>query len=166
MLHFFSMIFSHWVLMLGSVGGFLVVAAVIALTGPATLLKHWKAVVIGLVMLVMAIVIVLLYVELQKVKAADAIDKANYTIVTGQVKTLDADNKNLVAQLSAQSQSIKDAAQAEFAAMAESKAALFAAQAKQATDASQIASLKARIANPQTNQGSCDDEIAYLRAEL
>lgn len=161
-----KLLVTHWAVSLGVLGILGSIGAAIATFGLPTLLLHWKACIAALVTLVLTIVILFLYADLERVTADAATDKANYAIVVAQDKTLSANNLNLVAQLKAQGQSITDAASDAFAAQAASKAALLAAQAQQVTDASKIASLQARATNSKTDTGSCDDEISIIRSGL
>ena len=161
-----AFIILHWVWALCSSGVLAALGVGGSIVGWPVVLKHWKAILVALLVIATMIVVVLLYADLERTKAVEVQDKANYAIVVAQDKTLNAVNQNLVAQLNAQSQSIKDAAGYAFAAQAASKAALLDARAKQTNDAKTIAMLRARAANPTTNQGSCDDEISILRSGL
>ncbi|MFM0165660.1 hypothetical protein PQR39_35160 [Paraburkholderia sediminicola] len=131
--------------------------------GWPTVVKYWKDIAVALLFAVAVAAVVVLYIELERTKAAAAQYAANFKIIQGQAETVNADNLNLVAQLKAQSDSITQAAQDSLAVQANAKLALAAAQAKQGADAGTIAKLQARAA---TNEGSCDDEIAILRSGM
>lgn len=161
-----AFILLHWVLALCGAGFVAALGAIVSVLGLSTVLKRWKIIVAGLVTLTLLIVVAFLYINLEKTKATAATDKANYAVVVAQGKTLNATNLNLVAQLKLQSQSIADAANAASAAQAVSKGAEFTALAKQASDAKTIATLQARVSNPKTDEGSCDDEISILRTGI
>jgi hypothetical protein len=79
---------------------------------------------------------------------------------------LTASNTNLQQQVDLQNKSIQLYADAARKAKDDAAAALAQAQSKQAADQATVATLRARIADPKTNTGSCDDEIVRLRGTL
>lgn len=158
-----SFLVLHWLAAAASGGAVAVLGVVLRAFGLTNVVKYWKDIV-GLVCLALIVVLTLaMYVKLKDAEATAAKYAANFKILQNQAETLNADNQNLVAQLKAQSDSINAVAQEGFAAQANAKLALAAAQAKQAADAGTIAKLQARATN---NEGSCESEIAFLRAGL
>jgi glucose/arabinose dehydrogenase len=132
----------------------------------AILLTRWKLVLgAGLVLLAGA-TIVYLWLALEATAAKLELTQADYTVVVGQNKTLNADNANLVAQTQLQSKSIQLVADDAQAAKKAADQALAEATAKQAGDRLSIAALQARMKDPKTNAGSCRDEITRIRAGL
>jgi hypothetical protein len=157
---------AHWAL----TGGLLVLVAALvwlAVTlGPAWLLAHWAVVADAVVVFVAAAVILWLNVLLEQQVATTVKAQADYRVAVGQERILQATNADLSATIIRQSKAATDA-QSESATRAKAASeAMAAAKAKQSGDQAVIAKLRARAANPQTNQGTCDDEIANLRAAL
>jgi hypothetical protein len=132
----------------------------------AILLTRWKLI-LGCVVVVLAGgTIVYLWLALEAATAKLVLAQANYAVVVGQNKTLNADNLNLVSQTQLQSKSIQLVADAARAAKTASDLALADATAQQAGDQVSIAALQARMKDPKTNAGSCSDEITRIRAGL
>jgi membrane protein implicated in regulation of membrane protease activity len=157
---------SHWAL----TGGLAVVVAMfvwLAISvGPAWLLTHWNVVLDAVVVLVAAAVIVWLYVALEQQRVATATAQANYQTSLGQTRLLQASNQDLAATIVRQSAAAAQAASESQARSRAASDAMAAAQGRGAADRKTIAALRARAADPKTNHGSCDDEIAHLRAAL
>lgn len=132
----------------------------------AILLTRWKLILgCGLVLLAGATA-AYLWLALEAMTAKLAVEKAMYAVVLGQNIQLNADNQNLVAQTRLQSKSIQLVADDARAAKTASDQALADATAKQAGDQLSIAALQVRMKDPQTNAGSCSDEITRIRAGL
>jgi hypothetical protein len=156
-------ILSHWLHAL--IGGGVTAALGLGLRalGWPFIAKYWADIVGFLCLILVVVLTLILYVKLKDEEALAAKYAANFKIIQGQAETLNADNQNLVAQLKAQSDSINQAAQDALVVEANAKLALAAAKAKQNADAATINKLQARAAN---NEGSCDDEIAFLRSSM
>lgn len=154
----------HWPFVAAVV---LIVAGLIALAvsmGPVWLAAHWDKVLDALIVVVMGSVIAWLYVDLEEARAQTAIAEANYQTTLGQVRTLQASNGELASTVRRQSDAASRMQAAGVAASRSASEAMARAATTQANDQKTIAQLRSRIANPKTNQGSCDDEIARLRA--
>jgi len=156
-------IVSHWLHALIGGGVTALLGLGLRALGWPMIVKYWKDIVVLLCLLIIVVLTLAMYVKLKDAEADEAQYKANFETIQGQAETVNADNLNLVKQLSAQSDSITQAAQDALAVQATAKLALAAAQAKQTADAGTIAKLQARAA---TNEGSCDDEITILRSGL
>jgi signal transduction histidine kinase len=162
----FAFLLAHWGWFVGCGG---IVGALVALgfaIGPVALLQHWKAVTALLLGAAAALAIAFLYVALDLAGARLATANANYAVVTGQNQTLNATNANLVKQTLLQSKAVQLVADDAREAKKASAQALADATAKQAADQTSIAALQARVSNPKTNAGGCDDEIARIRSSL
>ena len=156
-------IVSHWLHALIGGGVTTLLGIGLRALGWPAIVKYWKDIVVFVLLVLTLVFVLMLYIKLKDTEADEAKYKANFETIQGQAETVNADNLNLVKQLSAQSDSITQAAQDALAVQATAKLALAAAQAKQAADAGTIAKLQARAA---TNEGSCDDEITILRSGL
>lgn len=166
MIEIIKVLVSHWALTGGllAVMGLFVWLAVSL--GPAWLLAHWAVVLDAFVMVVAAALILWLYVALEHQRSTTAKAQADLTVAVGQERVLQATNADLTATIVRQN-TAASGLQAETAARSKAASdAMATAAAAQAGDRKVIAKLRARSANPQTNQGTCDDEIANLRAGL
>jgi hypothetical protein len=161
-----SFLVAHWGLLLGGGGVLAAVVGLCVLVGPAVLLARWRLVLGGAVVLVAGATVVYLWLALEATTAKLIVAQANYATVTGQNVTLNADNKNLAAQTLLQSKSIQLVADGAREAKTAADAALATAVAQQSVDQSSIVALQARMKDPKTNAGSCDDEIARIRSTL
>lgn len=157
---------SHWAL----TGGLAVVVAVfvwLAVSlGPAWLLTHWAVVLDTVVVLVAGAVILWLYVLLEQQRVATSTAEANYQTTLAQARVLEATNRDQAGAIVRQSASVAQAASESEARSRAAGAAIAAAEKRGAADRKTIAALRARAADPKTNQGTCDEEIAHLRAAL
>lgn len=131
------------------------------LMGWPLFLKYWKEIVGLIALLAIAALVFGVLLRLKTVEANYAQSVANFTILKNQADIVNQDNANLVAQLKAQDDSITQAAQAALLTQASLKLSLAAAQASQAQHKAVVAKLQARS---QVNEGTCDDEINFLRA--
>ncbi len=132
-----------------------------SMLGWPVVLKYWKDIVGFICLALIAVLTLDLYAKLKETQADLAKSEANFVILQGQAEVVNRDNANLVAQLKTQDDSITQAAQADLATQASLKLQLAAAQASHAPHKAVIARYQARS---QVNEGSCDDEIAVLRA--
>jgi hypothetical protein len=157
---------SHWALS----GGLLVVVGLfvwLAISlGPTWLLAHWYEVLDALFLLVAVLAIIGLYVMLEQQRAATVKAQADYQVAIGEVRVLQSSNADLAATIVQQNKAASDAQAQSVARSNAASEAMATAKAKQAGDRALVAKLRARVANPKTNQGTCDDEIANLRAGL
>jgi hypothetical protein len=162
-----SFLVAHGGLLLGG-GCVLILIALLAacVLAPAIFRAHWELILGGVVVLVAGVVIVFLALALKETTAQLVVEKDAYATVLGQNTTLNADNNNLVTQSLLQSKSIQLVADAAQAAQTDAARALADAMAKQAGDQVSIAALEARMKDPKTNAGSCNDEITRIRAGL
>lgn len=136
-------------------------------------LKNWKTLLKAALAFIVATIVGCLYVALERTRVdlaheqtAYATLNGNYQTALNENKTLSASNANLGLVVSTQSKSIEWlGAQGQKQKVA-ADAALATALAKQATDRQTIARLSARITDPKTNQGTCQDEIQALRNNL
>jgi hypothetical protein len=157
---------SHWALTggLAVVIGLVVWLAISA--GPAWLLAHWSVVLDAVLVVVAAVVIIWLYLLLEQQRVATATANTNYQTALGQTRLLQATNADLAATVVRQSSAASDAAAESLARTKAASEAMASAQKRGEADRKTVAALRARVADPKTNQGSCDDEIAHLRAGL
>lgn len=129
------------------------------------LFKNWRALAGIIIALVLAASIALLIHErntarLMLMKAQELIgqQKAQIDQLQGDVSLMTAE----IGKQNAAAMALADAAQK---AQTASDAAIIRARQQSASDAAKVAALSARAAD-QTNQGTCDDEIARIRASL
>jgi hypothetical protein len=92
--------------------------------------------------------------------------EANYQTTLAQARVLEATNRDQAGAIVRQSASVAQAASESEARSRAAGAAIAAAEKRGAADRKTIAALRARAADPKTNQGTCDEEIAHLRAAL
>ncbi|WP_175787605.1 hypothetical protein [Burkholderia anthina] len=166
MLDLLKLAASHWALIgiLSVVA--VVVVAVVGSLGPATLLLHWKAVLGAIVVLGLIVLSVVLYVSLEREVAEVAKAQESAQAAIGQVAVLQSSNADLARTIVTQNGALTQL-QALASARAQAAAAAQVAAAKQrANDDKSLATLKKRIADPAVNKGSCDEELAHLRAGL
>lgn len=155
---------SHWAL---SGGLLLVVGLFVWLAvslGPTWLLAHWYEVLDAAVVVIAAVVIVWLYVLLEQQRVATAAANANYQTALGQTRLLQSTNADLAATVVRQSAAAAAAASESQARARAASEAMATAQKQGAADGKAIVSLRKRAADPKTNKGTCDEEIAHLRA--
>lgn len=166
MLDLLKLAASHWALIgILSVVAVAVVAAAGSL-GPATLLLHWKAVVGAIVVLGLVVLSVVLYAALEHEVAEVAKAQETAQAAIGQAKVLQSSNAALARTIVTQNVALAQL-QALASARSQAAAAAQAAAAKQrAHDDKTLATLQKRIADPTVNKGSCDEELAHLRAGL
>lgn len=129
------------------------------------LLRNWRALIGVLIAVVLAASVALLIHErntarfmLLKAQQLIGQQKAQIDQLRGDVSLMTAE----VNKQSAAAVALADAAQK---AQTASDAAIARARQQSAGDAAKVAALSARAAD-QTNKGTCDDEIARIRASL
>ncbi|RKP44694.1 hypothetical protein [Pararobbsia silviterrae] len=170
-----SFLIAHWVWFSG--GGaalvFSLVAGLLSWIGPTALIANWKAILGAIVAVVVLGVILVLYALLEHTKAALAAEQlaysklnGNYQIVLGENATLGADNLKLSSTAALQTATVKAIAAQGAQAKQDAAAAVAAALAAQTSDRATIARLTARINDPSSKNGGCENEIAALRAAL
>lgn len=129
------------------------------------LFKNWRALIGVLIALVLAASIALLIHE--RNTARFMLLKAQQLIgqQKAQIDQLQGDVTLMTAEVNKQNAAAVALADAAQKAQTASDAAIARARQQSASDAAKVAALSARAAD-QTNQGTCDDEIARIRASL
>jgi hypothetical protein len=136
-----------------------------ALSVVGWLLKHWKLSLGLLVVLAIGISFKVLLVERDNARAQVAADAKTIKTLGDQKAALQANVTVLTATIKAQSDSIDGLSKAAAAKQAEAAKAVQAAKDRNAKDAATIAALQKRAAD-KSNGGTCDAEIARIRAGL